>query len=43
MRKILKIPIKTVISDYIPQEFYDMAKGLEDCPEGGAVVSNVIV
>ena len=29
-------PIKIVISDYIPQEFYDMAKGLEDCPEGGA-------
>ena len=29
-------PIKTVISDYIPQEFYDMAKGLEGCPEGGA-------
>ena len=25
-----------ISTDYIPQEFYDMAKGLEGCPEGGA-------
>lgn len=28
-------PIDIVEGDYIPQEFYDIAKGLEQCPEGG--------
>ncbi len=28
-------PIDIVEGDYEPQRFYDMAKGLEDCPEGG--------
>ncbi len=27
--------IKTIISDYLPKEFYDIAKGLEDSKEGG--------
>lgn len=27
--------IDIVEGDYIPQEFYDIAKGLEQCPEGG--------
>ena len=28
-------PITIVEGDYIPQEFYEIAKGLEQCPEGG--------
>lgn len=28
-------PIDIVEGDYIPQEFYEIAKGLEQCPEGG--------
>ncbi len=28
-------PIDIVEGDYIPQEFYDIAKGLEQCQEGG--------
>ncbi len=28
-------PIDIVEGDYEPQRFYDIAKGLEDCPEGG--------
>lgn len=28
-------PIDVVEGDYEPQRFYDMASGLEDCPEGG--------
>ena len=27
--------IQIVEGDYLPQDFYDMAKGLEQCPEGG--------
>ena len=30
-----KNPIKMVDGDYEPQEFYDIAKGYETCPEGG--------
>ena len=28
-------PIEVVEGDYEPQRFFDMARGLEDCPEGG--------
>ena len=28
-------PITIVEGNYIPQEFYEIAKGLEQCPEGG--------
>ena len=28
-------PIKIIDEDYQPQEFYDIAKGFENCPEGG--------
>ncbi len=28
-------PVKFIEGDYVPQEFYDIAKGLENCPEGG--------
>lgn len=28
-------PIAVVEGDYEPKKFYDMAKGLEECPEGG--------
>jgi hypothetical protein len=28
-------PIDIVEGDYEPERFYEMAKGLEDCPEGG--------
>lgn len=28
-------PISIVEGDYVPQVFYEMAKGLEQCPEGG--------
>lgn len=28
-------PIAVVEGDYEPEKFYDMAKGLEECPEGG--------
>ncbi len=28
-------PIEVVEGDYEPELFFDMAKGLEDCPEGG--------
>ena len=28
-------PIKMIDGDYQPQEFYDIAKGFESCPEGG--------
>ena len=28
-------PIKIIDGDYEPQEFYAIAKGLENCPEGG--------
>ena len=28
-------PIKIIDGDYEPQEFYNIAKGLETCPEGG--------
>jgi hypothetical protein len=28
-------PIEIVEGDYEPEKFYEMAKGLEDCPEGG--------
>lgn len=28
-------PVKAVIENYIPEEFYEMAKGLENCREGG--------
>lgn len=28
-------PIDIMEGDYEPQRFYDMAKGMEDCPEGG--------
>ena len=28
-------PVKLVEGDYHPEEFYEMAKGLEDVPEGG--------
>lgn len=30
-----KNPISLVVDDYNPREFYDIAKGLEDVPEGG--------
>ncbi|MGN0683996.1 MAG: epoxyqueuosine reductase QueH [Oscillospiraceae bacterium] len=30
-----KNPISLVVDDYNPREFYDIAKGLEDAPEGG--------
>lgn len=29
-------PVKAVIEDYMPEEFYKMAEGLEDCKEGGS-------
>lgn len=28
-------PVKAVIEDYIPEEFYSAVEGLEDCAEGG--------
>lgn len=28
-------PIAIVEGDYLPEEFYEMAKGYEECPEGG--------
>lgn len=28
-------PIEVIEGDYEPQRFFEMAKGLEDCPEGG--------
>lgn len=30
-----RYPVKLVEGDYHPEEFYEMAKGLEDVPEGG--------
>ena len=27
--------IEIIEGDYVPQSFFEMAKGLEDCPEGG--------
>ena len=30
-----KNPVSFIEGEYIPQDFYDMAKGLEDVPEGG--------
>lgn len=30
-----KNPISLVVDDYNPREFFDIAKGLEDAPEGG--------
>lgn len=30
-----KNPISLVVDDYNPREFFDVAKGLEDAPEGG--------
>jgi hypothetical protein len=30
-----RYPIKIIEGDYEPDKFYDMAKGLEDCKEGG--------
>ncbi|MGN1111007.1 MAG: epoxyqueuosine reductase QueH [Oscillospiraceae bacterium] len=30
-----KHPISLVVDDYNPREFFDVAKGLEDAPEGG--------
>lgn len=33
--KSFEYPINTIIDNYIPEEFYSMAKGLESCPEGG--------
>lgn len=34
-RKEPDFPIKIIDGDYEPQEFYKIAKGLENCPEGG--------
>ena len=34
-RKKTDCPIKIIDGDYEPQEFYAIAKGLENCPEGG--------
>ena len=34
-RKAPSCPIKIIDGDYEPQEFYQIAKGLETCPEGG--------
>ena len=34
-RKNSDCPIKMIDGDYEPQEFYKIAKGLENCPEGG--------
>lgn len=31
-----RYPIQVVEGDYEPRQFYDMAEGLENCPEGGA-------
>lgn len=28
-------PIKLIVADYVPEEFYEAVKGLEDIPEGG--------
>lgn len=28
-------PVKVIIEDYIPEEFYHMVKGMENCKEGG--------
>ncbi len=31
-----KHPVQIIVEDYRPSEFYDIASGLEDVPEGGA-------
>lgn len=28
-------PVSVIIDDYLPEQFYEMAKGMEDIPEGG--------
>lgn len=28
-------PVKLIVADYVPEEFYEAIKGLEDIPEGG--------
>lgn len=30
-----RYPIEVLEGEYVPQRFFDMARGMEDCPEGG--------
>lgn len=34
--KTFENPVHVIIEDYAPKQFYDMAEGFEDAPEGGA-------
>ncbi|MBO5283472.1 MAG: epoxyqueuosine reductase QueH, partial [Lachnospiraceae bacterium] len=34
-RKGGRYPIRVIEGDYVPERFFAMAKGLEECPEGG--------
>ena len=33
--KPFRYPVKMIDGDYLPEVFFNMSKGLEDCPEGG--------
>lgn len=30
-----RYPVEVLEGEYVPQRFFDMARGMEDCPEGG--------